>query len=97
MRDLEKIKQTIEVHKSLLAEKYCVTSLSIFGSYLRPDMQEKGDLDILVDFSKTIDLFTFIELEDFLSRILGKKVDLVMKDTLKPRIKDRILKEAVEV
>ena len=40
-----------------------------------------------------IDLFKFIELEDFLSKILDLKVDLVMKETLKPRIKDRILKE----
>ncbi len=44
-----------------------------------------------------LDLFEFIKLENFLSEVLDGKVDLVMKDTLKPRIKDRILKEAVDI
>jgi len=51
----------------------------------------------LIDFYSTIDLFEFIELENFLGEKLGGKVDLVMKDTLKPQIKDRILREAVDV
>ncbi len=50
-----------------------------------------------MEFYQTIDLFKYIELENFLSEKLGVKVDLVMNDTLKPRIKDRILKEAVPV
>ena len=97
MKDIEEIKRIIHTHKPYLAERYGVKSLGIFGSHLRDDELKKGDLDILVEFSGTIDLFDFIELEDSLSRILGTKVDLVMKDTLKPRIKDKILKEAVEV
>jgi predicted nucleotidyltransferase len=51
----------------------------------------------LVDFYEPISLFKFIELEDFLSQHLGVKVDLVMKDALKSRIKDSILKEAIYV
>lgn len=50
-----------------------------------------------MDFHETIDLFAFIEFEEFLSETFGIKVDLVMKDTLKPRIRDSILKEAVRV
>ena len=57
--------------------------------------KKKSDLDVLVSFSETIDLFTFVELENYLSDILGVKVDLVMKDALKPRLKERILSEAV--
>lgn len=49
----------------------------------------------MVDFYETIDLFTFVELENYLSEILGVKVDLVMKDALKPRLKEKILSEAV--
>ncbi len=48
-------------------------------------------------FYETIDLFTFVELENYLSDILGVKVDLVMKDGIKPRLKERILSEAVYV
>jgi predicted nucleotidyltransferase len=51
--------------------------------------KKKSDLDVLVEFYRTIDLFTFVELEDFLSEVPGVKVDPVMKSALKPRIKDR--------
>lgn len=64
---------------------------------MRKAEKEKSDVDILVKFYETIDLFEFVELEDFLSEALGVKVDLVMKETLKPRIKNRILKEAVYI
>ena len=64
---------------------------------MRKEEKEKGDIDILVEFYETIDLFEFVELEGFLSEALGVKVDLVMKETLKPRIKNRILKEAVYI
>ncbi len=69
----------------------------MFGPYIRGEQGKKGEVDILVDFYETIDLFTFVELEEFLGETIGMEVDLVMKDTLKPRIKDSILKEAVRV
>lgn len=80
-----------------MRKKFKVKSLSVFGSYLRGEQDKESDIDILVEFSSTIDLFQFMELENFLSDILGIKVDLVMKDTLKPRIKDGILKEAFSI
>lgn len=97
IKNLEEIKRTINGYKLFLKERFKVKSISIFGSYLRSEQSEESDIDILVEFHSTIDLFEFIELENFLSEILGSKVDLVMKDTLKPRIKDRILKEAVNI
>ncbi len=97
IRSLEEIKKIINEHKSILKEKFKVSSIGVFGSYVRKEEQEKSDIDILVGFYEVIDLFKFIELEDFLSKILGVKVDLVMKETLKPRIKDRILKEAIYI
>ena len=84
-------------NKPVLEEKYGVNNLEVFGSYIRGEQKKSSDLDVLVEFSKTIDLFKYIELEDYLSEKLGVKVDLVMKDTLKPRIKDRILNEAIPV
>lgn len=64
---------------------------------MRKAEKAKSDIDILVEFYETIDLFEFVELEDFLSEALGVKVDLVMKETLKPRTKNRTLKEAVYI
>ena len=97
MKDLEEIIKIINEHKPILKERFKINSIGIFGSCVRRKQREKSDVDILVDFYETIDLFEFVELEDFLSEALGVKVDLVMKETLKPRIKDRILKEAVYI
>lgn len=97
MRSLEEIKKIINEHKPILKERFKINSIGIFGSCVRKEEKEKSDIDILVDFYETIDLFEFVELEDFLSETLGVKVDLVMKETLKPRLKDRILKETVYI
>ncbi len=97
MKNLEEIKKAINKHKLFLKEKFEVKSIGIFGSYLRGEQSEQSDIDILIEFHSVIDLFEFIKLENFLSEVLDGKVDLVMKDTLKPRIKDRILKEAVDI
>ena len=71
--------------------------MGIFGSYTRGEQKRKSDIDILVEFSEPndIDLFKFIELRLFLEDELHVKIDLVEKDAIKPRIKDRILKETV--
>lgn len=80
-----------------LAGKYHVRSLEVFGSYVRNEQTSDSDLDVLVTFDRTPSLFSFIETEHYLSDTLGIKVDLVMKDSLKPRLEQRILSEAVAV
>lgn len=97
MKTFEKLKATLAEHKQELRDRFKVEEIGIFGSYVRKEQKKKSDLDVLVSFSETIDLFMFVELEDYLSDILGVKVDLVMKDSLKPRLKDSILNEAVYV
>jgi len=97
MKTFEKLKDTLAEHKQELRDKFKVEEIGLFGSYVRKEQKKKSDLDVLVSFSETIDLFRFVELENYLSDILGVKVDLVMKDSLKPRLKDRILNEAVYV
>ena len=71
--------------------------IGVFGSVARGDETEKSDIDILVSFNMPIGFFDFIRLEDFLSKLLGAKVDLVCKRALKPVIKDDILKEVIYV
>jgi len=78
-----------------LAEKYQVESLGVFGSYVRGSQRDDSDLDLLVTFREPPSLLKFIELENYLSDRLGVKVDLVMKDVLKPRIGNRVLREVV--
>jgi hypothetical protein len=92
---LDKIKKILLQHKNELKNRYGVKEIGIFGSYVRVEHSEKSDLDILVAFESDakMDLIRFVELEEYLSDLLGVKVDLVMKSALKPRIGRRILKE----
>ena len=95
MTTIEQIKDKLAKHREELKERFKVAEIGIFGSYVRKEQKKKSDVDIMVNFYETIDLFMFVELADYLSEILGVKVDLVMKDALKPRLKERILSEAV--
>lgn len=80
-----------------LAARYQVESLALFGSRVRGEGSADSDLDVLVVFRETPSLLKFLELEDHLSRLLGVRVDLVMRDALKPRVSARVLREAVAV
>ncbi len=80
-----------------ITRRYSVDSLAVFGSYARNEQQPSSDLDLLVEFVEPPSLLKFIELENYLSDVLGVKVDLVMRDALKPRIGERVLSEAIAV
>lgn len=83
----------LRIHLPELSRKYSIKSLGIFGSYSH-DKQKKGsDVDLLVEFNRTPGLFTFVEMENELSDLLGVKVDLVSRGGLSPYLKDRILSE----
>ena len=91
------IQQVLHQHLPELVERYNVSYLGVFGSYIRNEQKPKSDLDILVDFDKTPSLFHFIRLENYLNELVGVKVDLVMKDALKPAIGKHILEEVVAI
>ena len=93
MTDLKQIKKTIKSKLPELQKKYSIISFGLFGSYLHGEQDSGSDIDILVEFSEAISLFKFVDLELELSDILGVKVDLVIKDSLKPFIGKRILEE----
>lgn len=92
--ELENIVSKLQAELPKIKSQYNVTTLEVFGSFVRHEQKSNSDLDILVTFSKSPSLFKFIELEDYLSELLGVKVDLVMKSSLKPNIGKRILSEA---
>ena len=80
-----------------LSERYGVASLGLFGSTARGEARLGSDLDILVRFDRSPGLLRFIELENYLTDLLGVPVDLVMADALKPRIRRKIMDEVVAV
>ncbi len=93
-----RLRQTLREHMPELRERYKVASLGVFGSYARGEPRGRSDLDLLVEFNDPkLSLLKLIEMENYLSDLLGIKVDLVEKSGLKPRIGQRILREVVSV
>ena len=73
-----------------------VKRLALFGSSVRGEAGEKSDLDFLVELDpKSFD--AYMDVKFFLEDLFGRKVDLVLADALKPRLRPRILAEAVDV
>jgi uncharacterized protein len=97
MQNVEDIKRTLKAHKAELKEKFKVKTIGVFGSYVRGEQKKKSDIDILVEFEEPIGLFEFMDLEFYLSDLMGVKVDLVSKKALKPHIGEQILAEVIMV
>lgn len=89
--------------KSLLAQKkaelaaFHVRSLAIFGSVARGEDRPGSDVDLLVEFDQCPGMFEFLRLKFYLEELLGRPVDLVTPEALKPQLKQRILDESVHV
>jgi hypothetical protein len=97
MRDIEELKRILRDHKYELKDKYGVKEIGVFGSYIRKQEKKTSDVDILVEFQKTVDLLTFVHLKNHLSDLLKVNVDLIMRKALKPNIGKRILREVVYI
>lgn len=95
MKSLNEIKRILVERKEELREKFRVKEIGIFGSFVRGEQRKRSDVDLLVEFEEPPSLFEFLDLEEYLSKLLDLKVDLVSKDALKPIIGERILKEVV--
>lgn len=80
-----------------ILRRYGAKRAGLFGSLVREEMTEGSDIDILVELNKDLSLLDFIGIKLEIEERLGKKVDLVEYDTLKPLLKDRILKEEVRI
>lgn len=99
MKTLSEIQRILLQQKPILFEKYGVKEIGVFGSYVHREQKKVSDLDILIELEKPIqiDLIGFIEMENYLSDLLGVKVDLVMKEDLKRRIGKHILNEVIRI
>jgi predicted nucleotidyltransferase len=97
MKRIDQIRNLLSELKPELREKYGVTEIGVFGSYVRGEQTEESDLDILVDYSVDLSLLQIVGLENYLSDSLNQKVDLIPKSCLRPELKDIILNEVVLV
>lgn len=79
-----------------LSQEFHVASLEIFGSYARDEQTPESDVDLLVTFSRPVG-FGFIHLAERLEALLGKPVDLLASDGIKPNRRDSILASLIHV
>lgn len=85
---------TLENHRESL-KKFAVKTLLLFGSVARDEAHAESDVDLLVEFERPVGLFTFIELKEYLEEILNCSVDLGTPQSLRSRLREEVLKEAI--
>lgn len=90
------IKKIFKKHNNYIRQTFHVSEIGIFGSFVKG--QEKADnnsdIDILITFKKGHkDFFNYMRLKYYLENLLGREVDLVIKEAVKPRLKERIFSE----
>lgn len=98
MKKLNEIVDLLNRNKFNIQNKFGVKKLGIFGSYVRGSETEKSDIDILVEFEQGFKTFdNYMDLKFYLEDLLNIKVDLISITALKPKLKEKIVKEVVYV
>lgn len=95
MKTLDEIAQILRSHKIQFHDRYRVKEMGIFGSYARQEQTHTSDVDVLIDYEQPPTLPLLVELQEELNTLLEMDVDLVTKNGLKSRIRDRVLAEVI--
>ncbi|ETW92808.1 MAG: hypothetical protein ETSY1_42015 [Candidatus Entotheonella factor] len=91
------IRQKLTVHEEELRQMG-IASLALFGSTARGEANEASDIDLLVEFDRTVGFFHFFRVQHRLEEILGVfKVDLIQQGAVHPMLRERILSEMIHV
>ncbi len=85
----------LDAHRDEISSRFGVLSLSLFGSVARDEATEVSDVDLLVVFKTTPGIFGYLELKEYLEKMLKCSVDLVTRSALKKQFRDQVMKEAV--
>jgi predicted nucleotidyltransferase len=92
--NIDELLEILRKENALLRSTYHVSDIGIFGSSVKGTFKKNSDIDVLVSFDHgRKDLFNSMRLKMCLEQLLDRKVDLVMKEAVKPRLRDRILSE----
>jgi uncharacterized protein len=94
MLSRQEIMQILSIHQEQI-RGFAVKTLLLFGSVARDESHTLSDVDLLVEFERPVGLLTFIGLKDFLEEILNCPVDLGTPQSLRPALKDVLLREAI--
>lgn len=91
------ILQLLTEHKQMLAHRFGVARLALFGSVVRDAAKEGSDVDVLVAFDGPATSERYFGVQFYLEDLLGSPVDLVTEKALRPELRPFIEKEAVHV
>jgi len=97
MKTLDEIRTIVRQHRDVLAEKYGIAVVGVFGSYVRGEQKGQSDIDLLVDILHPISLLELVGAEIYLSEALGLKVDLVPKRDVREELRETIFAETVTI
>jgi uncharacterized protein with HEPN domain/predicted nucleotidyltransferase len=90
---LKEIEAVIEQHRPELKRQFHVDKIAVFGSFARGTQKKRSDVDFLVTFDESISLFALSGLHIYLQEQLGRKVDVVSRDNIRPELRKYILKD----
>ena len=97
MKTLNEIRTVIAEQRNVLAERYGVAVVGVFGSYVRGEQGERSAIDLLAEILRPISLLELVGAEIYLSEILGVKVDLVPTRDVREELREIIFREAVSL
>ncbi len=80
-----------------IVRRFGIKKLGIFGSAARDEMHEGSDIDVLVEFQALPTFDAYMDLKFYLENLLHTNVDLVIDDTVKPRMRPLIEKDLIRV
>ena len=87
----------LQEHKAILAQRFGVSTLTLFGSVARDQAKDNSDVDILVSFDGPTHWRRFFDAQFYLEDLLGRQVDLATDKDLRPEIRPYVDKEAINV
>jgi len=95
---IEEIKSKLFEQRTDIQKRFHVKKIGVFGSFVQNKQTKKSDVDILVEFKKGHkDFFNYIRLKYYLEAAIGINVDLVIKEAVKPRLREKIYNEVIYV
>lgn len=93
---IEEIRNKLLKQRTDIKKRFHVKRIGIFGSFVENKQTKKSDIDILVEFKKGHkDFFNYMRLKYYLEESLGRKVDLVIKEAVKPALRERIFDQVI--
>jgi len=100
MREIDRIMRILKDHKEELERRFSLKKIGVFGSYTREEQTPESDIDIYVEFDiKNLTFDKYLELIDYLEKLLGRKIDLITKygvETIRiPYIKEEIKRSLI--